>query len=226
MSNPLHPRYLITAATPFELAPFLRAIPEEFPCEHLVTGVGPVETTLRLTVRLAAEAARFAGVINLGVAGAYLRDAGGAGLLDICLAEREVLGDLGICAGDAVDSITSERLEILDAFALDAVLLAAAEEALRAARIEYLRGVFVTVNCASGSARRGDLLARQHEGLCENMEGAATARVCHHFDLPLLEVRCISNLVEDREQQQWRLHEACARCGETAARILTGMHHD
>ena len=227
MSNPLHPRmYLITAATQFELAPFLRALPDDFRCEHLITGVGPVETTLRLTLRLAAEASRFAGVINLGVAGAYPRDIGAAGLLDICLAEREVLGDFGICAGDAIDSLASERLEILDSFALDANLLAAAEKALCAARIDYLRGIFVTVSCASGSARRGALLAQQHDGLCENMEGAAAARVCGHFGLPLLEVRCISNLVEDRGQQRWRLHEACVCCGETVARILTGIHHD
>ena len=217
--------YLIVAATPFELDPFLRSIPKEFSCDHLVSGVGLVEATLRLSCRLAADPDRYSAVVNLGVAGAYVRDSGGADLLDLCLAEREVLGDLGICDETKVETIRSETLEILDTFDLDAAMLTAAEKALRAAGIACRQGVFVTVNCASGSIRRGSQLARHHNGLCENMEGAAVARVCRHFRLPLLEFRCISNLVVDRGQQQWRLKEACVRCGQVLAQILPGIRH-
>jgi futalosine hydrolase len=88
------------------------------------------------------------------------------------------------------------------------------------------RGTFVTVSCVSGTSRRGDLLARQHQGLCENMEGAAAARVCREFGLPLLEMRCVSNLVEERDLRKWRLREACDRCGEAAALLLQGLPHD
>jgi len=69
------------------------------------------------------------------------------------------------------------------------------------------------------------LLARQHQALCENMEGAAVARVCQQFGLPLLELRCISNLVEDRNLQNWQLKQACTRCGEAAALIVEGLSH-
>lgn len=217
--------YLIVAATRLELEPFLRALPKDFPCGHLVTGVGLVETTLRLSNRLAAESGRFHGVINLGVAGAYVRDAGGAELLDLCLAEREVLGDLGICDEASVESIRSDTLEIQDTFSLDSEMLKAAEVTMRTARIEYRRGVFVTVNCASGSGRRAALLARRHDAICENMEGAAAARVCDHYRLPLLELRCVSNLVVDRDVQRWQLREACVRCGEAAALLVTGWRH-
>ncbi|MCW8893304.1 MAG: futalosine hydrolase, partial [Deltaproteobacteria bacterium] len=40
-------------------------------------------------------------------------------------------------------------------------------------------------------------------GICENMEGAAAAQVCSAFDLPLLELRGISNPTGTRDPEQW-----------------------
>ena len=222
--------YLVIAATPFELDPLLRACPSGARFESLVCGVGPVEATLRLTALLArreaAGAPRYRGVINIGVAGAYRRAEGGADLLDLCLAEREVLGDLGICDGEAITSLRSETLEIFDAFDLESSLLQEAETLLAGHGIACRRGTFVTVNCVSATSRRGDLLARQYQGLCENMEGAAAARVCREFGLPLLEMRCVSNLVEERDPRTWRLREASDRCGQAAALLIQGLPHD
>jgi futalosine hydrolase len=64
------------------------------------------------------------------------------------------------------------------------------------------------------------MLAARFGGLCENMEGAAVARVCAAFDLPCLELRSISNRVEDRDTGRWRLKEACAKAGAAVARVL------
>jgi futalosine hydrolase len=135
------------------------------------------------------------------------------------------LGDFGICYGDTVEPLRGESLPILDTFTLDSQLLAQAETLLSNGKVDYKRGPFVTVSCVSGSRQRGVLLARQHQALCENMEGAAVARVCQQFALPLLELRCISNLVEDRNLQNWQLKKACSRCGEVAALIVEGLPH-
>ena len=222
--------YLIVAATPFELDPLLRACPPGVRFESFVCGVGPVEATLRLTALLARREAtgapRYRGVVNIGVAGAYRLAENSANLLDLCLAEREVLGDFGICDEAAIVSLRSDTLEILDAFALDGPLLAEAAAVLAGHGMACRRGTFVTVSCVSGTSRRGDLLARQHQGLCENMEGAAAARVCREFGLPLLELRCVSNLVEERDLRKWRLREACERCGGAAALLIGGLRHD
>ena len=221
--------YLIVAATPVELDPFLRACPAGLPVEPLVCGVGPVETALRLTAwcagRTRNELCRCHGVINIGVAGAYRRDHG-ADLLDLCLAEHEVLGDFGICDEDSITSLRSDTLEIFDTFDLDRPLLHAAEDLLAGHGMACRRGTFVTVSCVSGTSRRGNLLARKHDALCENMEGAAAARVCREFGLPLLELRCVSNLVEERDPRTWRLREAGDRCGQAAALLIQGLRHD
>jgi futalosine hydrolase len=55
------------------------------------------------------------------------------------------------------------------------------------------------------------------------MEGAAVARVCRQFSLPCLEVRSISNMVEDRNTKNWQLKQACTRAGQAAATIIKSL---
>ena len=218
--------FLVTAATDFEMEPFRRACPEAA-CPVLVTGVGPVEAAVRLTAFLAATSLPLAGVVNFGVAGAYAAGPGrSATVLDICLAEREVLADLGICEDEDVRPLRGAGFTVADSFELDAGLLRRAKSLLAAAAIPYASGVFATVSSASGTRRRGNMLAERHQTLCENMEGAAAARACQHFGLPLLELRCISNMVEDRDLRNWQLHNACVRCGEVTALVVNGLRHD
>ncbi|MFZ5798282.1 MAG: futalosine hydrolase [Thermodesulfobacteriota bacterium] len=215
---------LVTAATDLEMGPLLSVFRHES-VVNLVTGIGPVETAVRLSSWLHGNAGTISSVVNIGVAGAYIQPRRGdtPELLDICLAEREVLGDLGVCLGDRIEPVAGKKLRPPGVFEMDGDLLARAEKALAAERLSYFRGVFVTVSCASGTARRGEMLARRHQGLCENMEGAAVARVCKEFALPCLELRCISNLVEDRDTSRWQLGGACRRAGEAAALVLAGL---
>ena len=215
---------LLTAATDFEMAAFVRACPVSQGIVTLVTGVGPVETAVRLSAFLATAATPPTAVVNFGVAGAYVVDGKAhATMLDICLAEREVLADLGICVQDEVHQLRGGAFELLECIELDATLLGQASRRLAVAQIPHTIGVFATVSCVSGTQKRGEMIARQHRAICENMEGFAAARACRHFGVPLLELRCISNLVEDRNHQNWQLSKACNRCGEVAALIVNGL---
>lgn len=213
--------YLITAATKYEMQPFL-ALCKLPDMQNLLTGIGPVETAVRLCTWLNEYGKGIKGVINFGVGGAYVQPGGknGPGLLDICIAEREVIGDLGVCLQDGLERFTDEELKVPDSFAVSSDLLAKTREILVQEGVPCYFGTFVTVNCASGTARRGDMLARQHGGLCENMEGAAVARVCREFTVPWLEIRCISNMVEDRDTTKWQLKKACFRSAEVTAAVV------
>lgn len=179
--------YLVTAATDFEMKPFEAACRADG-VQHLVTGIGPVEAAVRLTSWLGKHPGGVRGVINFGVAGAYLQaeDIRTPQLLDICLAEREVLGDLGVCLDDRIEPLTGSELGVENVFDMDTLLLERTGQSLRANQVPFESGTFVTVSCASGTARRGNMLARQYRALAENMEGAAVARVCREFDLPCL----------------------------------------
>ena len=217
---------LVTAATDMEMDAFTRCCPPSSDCAILVTGVGQVEAAVRLTAFLAGAPQPPVAVVNFGVAGAYVfDDREGADLLDICLAEREVLADLGLCFDEEIRSLHGQSFTVLDTFDLDEGLRRRAEAVLGTADIPYKRGVFATVNCVSSTRRRGTMVAGPIQALCENMEGAAVARTCTFFGLPMLELRCISNLVEDRQRQKWRLRQACARCGEVTAHLVKGLLH-
>ncbi len=212
--------FLMVTATEMEMRPFRKA-GGNAGHELLITGLGLVETTFSLTRRLARGTDALEGIINFGVAGAYLYpDGSGAEMLDICLAEEEIIGDLGICFPGNIERLTAPELGVHDRFSLDKKLLNQASKALSRHNIKYRKGVFVTVNSVSGSRQRGNMFVREFEGLCENMEGAAVARVCAGFNLPCLELRCVSNFVEDRNTDNWQLKEACRRAGEAAAVFL------
>jgi futalosine hydrolase len=220
---------LITAATDMEMRAFTGVGGDFDHTCQLVTGVGPVETALSLSCMLHTMRKKNIApelVLNFGVAGAYpeKNTAVQAGLLDICLAEQEVFGDFGIQLADKVERFgAGHELPVRDHFVLDRTLLSAAGDALDGIGVAYKKGAFVTVNCASGTWERGRQLGCQYQGLCENMEGAAVARVCEKFSLPCLEIRCVSNMVEDRNMERWRLRQACAKAGRAAAAIVNAF---
>ena len=56
--------------------------------------------------------------------------------------------------------------------------------------------------------------------ICENMEGAAVALACRQLSVPLLEIRGISNRVEDRDTSRWDLTTAMAAVQEAVISLL------
>jgi futalosine hydrolase len=214
--------FLAVAATEMEMAPLSRMMAaSRVSCKTLVAGVGPVESTLRLARYLCTDGHLVRGIINFGVAGAYVPLEGPrqAAPLDVCLAEREIAGDFGICYGDAMDYLPKELTGRI-AFDIDRSLLLQAGLILQRNDLNPHVGTFITVNAVSGTRARGENLRQQWQGLCENMEGASIARVAESFVLPFLEVRCISNLVEHRNPENWRLDEACAIAAGAASLLL------
>jgi futalosine hydrolase len=209
---------LITAATALEMQAYDHAGGSSDSTLRLITGIGPTETALSLTSMLHRQAGAVDLVLNFGIAGAY--PTGKAGLLDICIAEQEVLGDLGICLPEQVVRFADRGLFVPDRFLLAPQFRRQAELALQQAGMTCKTGIFITVNCASGTEQRAVMLGRQLQALCENMEGGAVARVCGHFSLPCVELRCISNMAGETERNRWRLPEACAQAGRAAAAVV------
>lgn len=213
---------LAVAATEFEMEKLFQC--PEWPmdkCETLTAGVGLLETAVRLSRCLQDSDHNFKAVVNFGVGGAYLQPPSGAqiGLLELCLAEREVLGDFGISYGDEMEPLPQELVGS-GLFHLDKRLYDFAGSVLEKHGQNFTSGTFITVNGVSGTRKRGDALGKKFHGVCENMEGAAVARVCEEFSIPMVELRCISNYVEDRNLAGWKLQEACIESGRMAALII------
>jgi len=177
-------------------------------------GIGQVNMTLQLT-RLLSEHNPIA-VLLCGCGGSFPDS--GLKIGNLALAKEEIFGDLGVATADKFIPLEQlnlpQNLQLAPAvkqtFPLDSDLLSWAQEVLPDAAC----GSFVTVNCCSGHGELSDELQQRTGGICENMEGAAAAQVCAEFDIPLLELRGISNPTGTRDPQQWDIV-----CGSEAAQL-------
>jgi futalosine hydrolase len=86
--------------------------------------------------------------------------------------------------------------------------------------VRLVRGRFVTVSSCSGTKERGQELARRHQAVCENMEGAAIALTALRYGIPCLEIRGISNLVEDRDLSRWDISRAVEAAQRFVIKII------
>jgi futalosine hydrolase len=189
----------------------------------LPVGMGKTNAAQGLTALLETHSVQ--GVIGFGVGGAYP----GSGLEtgDLALATREIYGDEGVAAPDSwlstreigIPLVERDGARVFNVFDLDEGRVARAGESLRRAGLAATAGPFVTVSACSGTLARGAELAERFGAVCESMEGAAYAHVAALYDVPFLEVRGISNLVENRDLSRWRLHDAA----EAAARAVEAV---
>jgi futalosine hydrolase len=187
-------------------------------------GMGKTNAAHALTALLETRPVR--GVIGFGIGGAYPDS--GLAVGSVALASAAVYGDEGVqtpggwigTEGIGIPLWTSGESRIYNEFALDLALVERARAALVDAGFDVRTGPFVTVSACSGTAALGDEMAARVPGaLCEGMEGAALAHVAAIYGVPLLELRAVSNLVEDRDLSRWRIREA-AETAQDAVRVM------
>ena len=176
------------------------------------TGMGKTNAAHGLTALL--ERASVRGIIGFGIGGAY----SGSGLVcgDVALASEAIYGDEGAETPSGWIGTREIGIPLLDGgnelrfnrFPLDAARVEHARAALEASGIHARVGSFVTVSRCSGTNALGREQEMRWGALCEGMEGAALAHVAALYDAPFLELRAVSNMVEDRKPARWRIPEA------------------
>ena len=215
---------LAVSATEMEMSALTDKLPDHMGWSTFVCGVGPVEAGIQLSSLLARKAKLPDLIINFGIGGGYFvsSEDTSVNILDVCLAKKEVLADFGIELEKRVESL-EKNLTGPVSFEFEKQLVEKASSCLTGQFNHVHQGTFLTVNCVSGTKERGEVLKRKWNGICENMEGAAAARASSLFQVPFLEVRVISNMVEDRNLSNWKIKEAVAKSGEVAALIMKGL---
>ncbi len=172
-----------------------------------IVGFGPVEATLNAYRLLQGQRSP---VFLVGLGGAYP----GSGLKpgDLALATEEIYGDLAVCQEDLVREF-APGLPVKKVCPLVHPLMEKAALLLEEAGFDLELGPFVTVSCATRDPFRGEVLAFRYSAILENMEGFAVARVAQEMDLHLIELRAVSNLIED-PGRPWEIEKALERLGE------------
>jgi futalosine hydrolase len=195
------------------------------PVDVVLTGIGLVNTAHALTRRLM-SAPKPTLVVQTGIAGAYVGAALEVGA--VALANEEMYADLGVLTVDGWQPAEVIGIPLVEAtatsparfnrFPMDPALVRRAEEACGS--LLARTGRFLTLSQVTGVRAHGDALHARFGALCESMEGAAAAHVCALHQLPFLEVRGISNLVEDRNRAAWRLREAAEAAQAVVQRLV------
>ncbi len=164
-------------------------------CGHpgLVCGVGPVEAAASVAAAMARD--RPDAVLHVGVAGA--RRGAEVGVLDVVVGSQAVYEDLVTVRKLAPTSVDPDRH-------------------LAAAVTAALDGPHVLAIGTTGRVGGSDGC------VVEAMEGFAVLRACELAGVPAVEVRAISNLVED-DRAAWRLEEAIAVLADAVPRLLAAV---
>ncbi|HAS54739.1 MAG TPA: futalosine hydrolase [Nitrospiraceae bacterium] len=160
-----------------------------------------------------------AALIVFGIGGAY--PSSGARIGDIALATEEIAGDDGVLTPEGfrdtehigIPLVRTGQVTLHNRFPASEMPLAGFYDSLSASGINarLIRGPFITLSTCTGTTQRTQELERQFGNpLCENMEGAAAAQVAELHGVPWIEVRGISNIVEDRDLTTWEIPRAAA----------------
>jgi len=190
---------------------------------YAISGMGKVNAAHAATVLILEY--RPSLVINFGAGGAY--PSSGLRIGNIAVALREIYADEGVLAGDGFHTLEATGIPLLrkngrryfNDFPLDGKLARSAEAAARSVA-PAKAGVFVTVSACSGTEKRAGYLQGLFGAICENMEGAAVAHICRSYGVPCVEIRGISNIVEDRDRSKWDIRLASANSQSAVREFL------
>ncbi len=185
----------------------------------LITGVGMVATAAWCSRALTEQSYDLA--LNVGVCGSFDR-ALEPGHVVHTVSDRIV--ELG--AEDDERFLSIEELNLPD---VDVAAPYARAELVNlspppnAVLLELRRVSGVTVNTVHGNERSIAQVVQRFKPQVETMEGAAFMYACLIHAVPFAQVRAVSNFVERRNRDRWRVSEAVGSLGAATARILEAV---
>ena len=207
-------KILIVAATKPEIAPLYvhfnlprKDFVQTAEFDILITGVGMTATAFALGQRLFSK---YSLVLNLGIAGSFDQTIPLGSVLNVISDELAELG-----AEDINGFIGIEEL------GFGKSRFSAHHHLLNDLLTSLKRVSGITVNRVHGSENSiADVIKRLNPAT-ESMEGAAVLYSCEQTGIPCLQVRSISNYVEPRSKENWKIDLAVKNLNDWAIRFLT-----
>ncbi len=205
-------RLLIVSATSLEIKPLLgelgkgRALKhglsrytyKDFQIDILVTGVGMVPTAVVTTMALCSYA--YDAVINAGICGSFNREIPIGKVLNI---NSDCLPETGAEDGEHFLSIIDLKLLDQDEFPFEGGKLLNDSVFTSSLINRLLIATGATVNTVHGNAANINTFLTRHKVDVESMEGAAFMYSCKISRIRYIQVRSVSNYIEDRDVTNW-----------------------
>lgn len=207
-------KILIVAATRAEISSLCShfGLPEGDFTENpgfdvLITGVGMTATAFALGRHLSAA---YHLVVNLGIAGCYEWKYPLGSLLNIT---HDTFSELG--AEDKDEFLTIDTL----GFGKSRYSAVHPEDTTLFAALPMVNGI--TVNKVHGNKTSIKATEKRLHPVTESMEGAAVFYCCEQAGIPCIQIRSISNYVEERNRQSWKIGLAIKNLNDWAIEFLT-----
>ncbi|MBB6502246.1 futalosine hydrolase [Pedobacter cryoconitis] len=207
-------KILVVAATRAEVSGFCKnfGLAEENFTQNthfdlLITGVGMTATAFALGQHLSTA---YQLVINLGIAGCYDRSIPLGTLVNIVNDEFSELG-----AENKDDFLTIDEM----GFGKSTYTATYNAELRDVNTLPKANGI--TVNKVHGNTQSISAIVNRLNPTTESMEGAAVFYCCEQLGIPCLQVRSISNYVEERNRDNWNIGLAVKNLNNWAIEFLT-----
>ncbi|MEO1714760.1 MAG: futalosine hydrolase [Bacteroidota bacterium] len=182
----------------------------------LVTGVGLPATIYQLTKYLAKSRPDL--IVQAGIAGAFSED---IMLGEVVLVESENFGDLG-AEDQAGDFLSLVQLGLQGP--QEPPFQNGSIPCYNPSRLwpDLRRVTGTTVQLVHGEAERIHRFTANNPAEIESMEGAGVAYVASLEQIPCLQLRSISNYVEPRNREAWKIGLSVQNLNRF---LLDGLHH-
>ncbi|MDR1584021.1 MAG: futalosine hydrolase [Prevotellaceae bacterium] len=163
------------------------------------TGAGIASTTYHLAKLLNDK---YDLALNIGIAGSFSEK---LSIGDVVTVYSETFGDFGVASKDGFFTCFEENIVAADIFPFsNGVLISKdAEKCSQNLSIPSVKGV--TNNTVSGEELLIKRMKDKFSPDIETMEGAAFFYVCLHENIPFVEIRAISNIIEPRNKSKWNI---------------------
>jgi len=217
-------RILIVSATAMEVAPLLGTFEMRGGCSFghrghdidlLVSGVGMVAAAAWTSRQLARS--RYDLVLNLGICGSFDPSFPPGSVVHVI---SEELPELGAEDGDEFLTVQVMGQLAYDdpPFVRGRLFNRTPPENSVLAALPPVNGI--SVNTVHGNERSIARVIHDFKPQVESMEGAGFMYACLLHDAAFAEVRAVSNLVERRNREAWKIGDAITNLTRTAIEIL------
>ncbi|MNZ77378.1 Futalosine hydrolase [compost metagenome] len=219
-------RILIMTAVEAERDAVLRGLQGADSFDVYLAGVGPVSAAASTAALLAKS--RYDLVISAGIGGGF-KDRATTG--SIVIASSIIAADLGAESPDHAEGFAS-----VDELGFGSSLIPVQQDLsslllgrLTAEEVSACYGPIVTLSTVTGTADTASKLTRRIPGVAaEAMEGYGVALAARQLDIPVMEIRAISNLVGPRQRELWKIGDAlkslelaCSKLPELFSEVLS-----
>ncbi|MCL7748878.1 futalosine hydrolase [Halalkalibacter alkaliphilus] len=201
----LNRRVLIVTSVSAEKEAILRGLRNTNDFDVIVAGVGQAAAAVATATALAKTQYNY--VINAGIAGGF---EGKAEVGSLAVSTEVVAADLGAESYDGFLSLEELKLGSSKIEVEQAMVTRICAEAMEQG-IPVQEGAILTLSTVTGTQETANyLLERFPHAIAEGMEGFGVAEAAKQTQIPVIEVRSISNKVGPRDRESWRIKEALA----------------